>query len=101
MRKQVEAWQGSELTDLTAKVVLYHEILGDEAEHVDYLEGQLHARGEMGIENCLAPQLHKGKEEKTSQPSSPGADSLQRDACVKFLLLPTALGELLLRRNDG
>ena len=61
---RVEAWQGSELTDLTAKGVLYDEILGDEAEHVDDLEGQLHAIGEMGIENCLAPQLYEGKEEK-------------------------------------
>jgi bacterioferritin len=45
-------------------VRLFEEILGDEAEHVDYLEGQLHAIGEMGIENYLAQQLHKGKEEK-------------------------------------
>jgi bacterioferritin (cytochrome b1) len=28
------------------------------------LEGQLHAMGEMGIENYLAQQLHKGDGEK-------------------------------------
>ena len=32
--------------------------------HVDYLEGQLHAIGQMGMENYLAQQLHKGEEEK-------------------------------------
>jgi bacterioferritin (cytochrome b1) len=31
---------------------------------VDYLEGQLHAIDEMGIENFLSQQLHKGEEEK-------------------------------------
>jgi bacterioferritin len=41
---------------------LFEEILSDEEEHVDYLEGQLHAIGEMGIENYLAQQLHKGEE---------------------------------------
>ena len=48
-----------------ASRALFEEILGDEEEHVDYLEGQLHAIGEMGIENYLAQQLHKGDEEKT------------------------------------
>jgi len=47
-----------------ASRALFEEILGDEEEHVDYLEGQLHAIGEMGIENYLAQQLHKGDEEK-------------------------------------
>jgi len=47
-----------------ASRALFEEILGDEEEHVDYLEGQLHAIGEMGIENYLAQQLHKGEEEK-------------------------------------
>ncbi|MGA7380023.1 MAG: bacterioferritin [Terriglobales bacterium] len=36
-------------------------ILRDEEEHVDWLEGQLHAIGEMGIENYLAEQLHEEK----------------------------------------
>jgi len=36
----------------------------DEEEHVDHLEGQLHAIQEMGIENYLAQQLHKGEDEK-------------------------------------
>jgi len=47
-----------------ASRALFEEILGDEEEHIDYLEGQLHAIGEMGIENYLAQQLHKGDEEK-------------------------------------
>jgi len=40
----------------------FEEILEDEEEHVDYLEGQLHAIGEMGFENYIAQQLHKGEE---------------------------------------
>src|ERR1700687_5732549 len=48
----------------SASRALFEEILIDEEEHVDYLEGQLHAIGEMGIENYLAQQLHKGDEEK-------------------------------------
>jgi bacterioferritin len=43
---------------------LFEEILKDEEHHVDYLEGQLHAIDEMGLENYLAQQLHKGEEEK-------------------------------------
>jgi bacterioferritin len=45
-----------------ASRALFEEILADEEEHVDYLEGQLHAIGEMGIENYLSQQLHKGEE---------------------------------------
>ncbi len=47
-----------------ASRALFEDILVDEEEHVDYLEGQLHAIEEMGIENYLAQQLHKGEEEK-------------------------------------
>ena len=45
-----------------ASRALFEEILKDEEEHVDYLEGQLHAIGEMGVENYLAQQLHKGED---------------------------------------
>ena len=38
---------------------LLEKILVDEEEHIDYLEAQIHAIGEMGIENFLAQQLHK------------------------------------------
>lgn len=47
-----------------ASRALFEEILIDEEEHVDYLEGQLHALGEMGIENYLAQQLHKGEDDE-------------------------------------
>jgi bacterioferritin len=38
---------------------LLEKILTDEEEHIDWLEGQLHAIDEMGIENYLAQQLHE------------------------------------------
>ncbi len=47
-----------------ASRALFEEMLGDEEDHVDYLEGQLHAIGQMGMENYLAQQLHKSEEEK-------------------------------------
>jgi len=47
-----------------ASRALFEEILADEEEHVDYLEGQAHAISEMGIQNYLAQQLHKGEEEE-------------------------------------
>jgi bacterioferritin len=43
---------------------LFEEILVDEEEHVDYLEGQLHALNQMGIENYLAQHLHKGDDDE-------------------------------------
>lgn len=47
-----------------ASRALFEEILKDEEHHVDYLEGQLHAIGEMGLQNYLSQQLHKGEEEE-------------------------------------
>jgi len=47
-----------------ASRALFEEILVDEEEHIDYLEGQLHAIQEMGMENFMAQQLHKGEEEE-------------------------------------
>ena len=39
--------------------VLLTGILTDEEAHIDWLEGQLHAIGEMGLQNYLAQQLHE------------------------------------------
>jgi bacterioferritin len=41
---------------------LLESILTDEEEHIDWLEGQLHAISEMGIENYLAQHLHEKEE---------------------------------------
>ncbi len=42
-----------------ASRALFEEILADEEDHVDHIEGQLHALAEMGLENYVAQQLHK------------------------------------------
>ncbi len=41
---------------------LLEKILLDEEHHIDWLEGQLHAISEMGIQNYLSQQLHDDKE---------------------------------------
>ncbi|MFZ0705061.1 MAG: bacterioferritin [Candidatus Korobacteraceae bacterium] len=41
---------------------LAEKILSDEEHHIDWLEGQLHAISEMGIQNYLAQQLKKDEE---------------------------------------
>jgi bacterioferritin len=47
-----------------ASRALFEEILADEEEHIDYLEGQLHAIAEIGLDNFLTQQLHKGDEDE-------------------------------------
>ena len=47
-----------------ASRALFEEILNDEEGHMDYLEGQLHAIGEMGIENYLAQHLHRARKKR-------------------------------------
>jgi bacterioferritin len=42
---------------------LLEKILTDEEHHIDWLEGQLHAIKEMGIENYLAQQLYGEKKD--------------------------------------
>jgi bacterioferritin len=62
--------QLNEAIELSTKVgdnasrALFEDILKDEEHHVDYIEGQLHAIQEAGLQNYLAQQLHKGEEEK-------------------------------------
>jgi hypothetical protein len=46
---------------------LLRTILADEEQHIDWLEGQLHAIGEIGLENHLAQQLHETKEHETKE----------------------------------
>ena len=41
---------------------LAEKILSDEEHHIDWLEAQLHAIGEMGIQNYLAQQLKKDED---------------------------------------
>ena len=41
---------------------LFEQILIDEEEHVDYLEGQLHIITEIGLDKYLSQQIHGGKE---------------------------------------
>jgi bacterioferritin len=52
----------TDVSDNTSRA-LFEKILVDEEEHVDYLEGQLHAIDEIGLEKYLSQQLHKGEEE--------------------------------------
>jgi bacterioferritin len=47
-----------------ASRALFEHILADEEEHVDHIEGTLHAIAETGLENFLAQQLHKGEEDE-------------------------------------
>jgi bacterioferritin len=44
-----------------ASRALFESILISEENHVDYLEGQLHAIGEIGLGGYLAQQLHKAE----------------------------------------
>ena len=43
---------------------LFEEILVDEEDHVDYLEGQLHALHQVGMPGYLAQQIHPAEESK-------------------------------------
>ena len=51
----------SQSNDGASRELLEH-ILVDEEEHIDYLEAQLHAIGEMGIQNYLAQQLDEDED---------------------------------------
>jgi bacterioferritin len=42
---------------------LLEKILVEEEEHIDHLEAQLHAIGEIGLDNYLAQQLHDDDED--------------------------------------
>jgi bacterioferritin len=47
-----------------ASRALFEMILADEEEHVDHIEGTLHAIAEIGIEKFLAQQIHKGEDDE-------------------------------------
>ncbi len=59
-----EAIETSVKVSDNASRALFEDILKDEEHHVDYLEGQLHAIEEIGLDNFLAQQLHKAEDEK-------------------------------------
>jgi bacterioferritin len=42
---------------------LFEDILKDEEHHIDWLEAQLFMINEVGLQNYLAQQIHKGEEE--------------------------------------
>jgi bacterioferritin len=50
----------TELAD-NASRELFEQILIDEEEHVDYLEGQLHIITEIGLDKYLSQQIHGSK----------------------------------------
>ena len=43
MRKQVEAWQKSELTDVTARIIIYQAFIEGELDVPKHLARQVHA----------------------------------------------------------
>ncbi len=51
----------TELAD-NASRDLFEQILIDEEEHVDYLEGQLHIIKEIGLDKYLAQQIHTSED---------------------------------------
>ena len=52
---------------------LAEKILSDEEHHIDWLEAQLHAISEMGIQNYLAQQLKKDEDSNSNTPFAPFA----------------------------
>jgi len=67
MRKQVEAWQKCELTDVTAKVVIYEA----------FVEGQTGSAETSGA-GCARPLL------RTEVRGIPAANDLESLECVHF-----------------
>jgi bacterioferritin len=45
-----------------ASRALFEKILVDEEHHVDYIEGQLGIIAQVGLQNYLAQQIHKGED---------------------------------------
>ena len=42
-----------------ASAEMFEDLLKDEEEHVDWLEGQMHQIAEIGYERYLSEQIHK------------------------------------------
>ena len=54
MRKQVETWQRSELTDVTAKVVIYEAFVEGKLEAPKHLARNVHDLYAMTAQRCRA-----------------------------------------------
>jgi bacterioferritin (cytochrome b1) len=59
--KDVKAQFESDLKLELDSRALFEQILADEEELVDHLEGILHAIGEVGLDNFLSQQIHKSE----------------------------------------
>ena len=75
MRKQVEAWQKSELTDVTAKVVIYEAFVEGKLEAPKHLARSVHdlyfepKYEEFRREQSGVSQMHSRRPSKNSIPS--------------------------------
>ncbi len=71
MRKQVEAWQRSELTDVTAKVVIYEAFVEGQLEAPKHLARSVHdlyflCGAEIYVASASGTYINTGRSRQTS-----------------------------------